>query len=156
RSGDAGALSHRPRLQRRRDRGPPRLHDWSPRMITVERETRFVDKSAWGDGAWQTEPDKIQWTDEATGLPCLPVRKPRSGSWCGYVGVPEEHRMFGLSYDQASSLAADEYLRVHGGLTFAGTCQEGAEDTGICHIPQPGQPDKVWWLGFDCAHAGDI
>ena len=26
-----------------------------------------VDKSAWGDGPWQDEPDKEQWPDEATG-----------------------------------------------------------------------------------------
>lgn len=29
------------------------------------------------------------------------------------------------------------------------------EGRGICHLPQPGQPDEVWWLGFDCAHSGD-
>jgi hypothetical protein len=27
---------------------------------------------------------------------------------------------------------------------------------GICHLPAPGEPDHVWWLGFDCAHAGDF
>lgn len=26
----------------------------------------------------------------------------------------------------------------------------------ICHIPAPGEPDHVWWFGFDCAHAGDF
>lgn len=26
----------------------------------------------------------------------------------------------------------------------------------ICHIPEPGSPDDVFWLGFDCAHAGDL
>ena len=25
----------------------------------------------------------------------------------------------------------------------------------ICHVPEAGRPDKVWWLGFDCAHLGD-
>ena len=25
----------------------------------------------------------------------------------------------------------------------------------ICHIPLPGRPARVWWLGFDCAHSGD-
>lgn len=27
--------------------------------------------------------------------------------------------------------------------------------THICHVPLPGRPAKVWWFGFDCAHAGD-
>jgi hypothetical protein len=22
-------------------------------------------------------------------------------------------------------------------------------------VPEPGKPDDVWWLGFDCAHSGD-
>jgi hypothetical protein len=26
----------------------------------------------------------------------------------------------------------------------------------ICHLPEPDEPDRVWWLGFDCAHSGDI
>lgn len=26
----------------------------------------------------------------------------------------------------------------------------------VCHIPDKGDPDMVWWLGFDCAHAGDL
>lgn len=75
-------------------------------------EYRTVDKSNWGNGPWQNEPDKCQWRDEATGLPCLIVRGP-SGALCGYVGVSEGHPAFGKDYD---SVAAD----VHGGLTFAG------------------------------------
>lgn len=129
--------------------------------ITTERESRHIDKSTWGDGPWQAEPDKIQWTDETTGLPCLAVRTPRSGNWCGYVGVAEEHPAFGLDYEEANKLAEgdeDDYrwFRVHGGLTFSDFCQEGDEETGICHVAQPGQPERVWWLGFDCAHCDDL
>lgn len=25
----------------------------------------------------------------------------------------------------------------------------------ICHVPEAGRPDKVWWFGFDTDHAGD-
>lgn len=108
------------------------------------------DKSAWGEGPWQDEPDKIQWTDEATGLVCLMVRQPTHGAWCGYVGVPEDHRYFLKPY-------VDIEAEVHGGLTFDGFCREGEEEGhGICHVPEPGQPDRVWWLGFDCAHCDDI
>lgn len=45
---------------------------------------------------------------------------------------------------------------VHGGLNFATFCQDtGDESQGICHIPGPGEPDHVYWLGFDCGHIGD-
>lgn len=107
-----------------------------------------IDKSAWGTGPWSDEPDKMQWPDEATGLPCLIVRN-RYGALCGYVGVPSGHPWHGRGYDDVT---AD----VHGGLTFAGPCSpEEDETSGICHIPAVGEPDDVWWLGFDCAHAFD-
>jgi hypothetical protein len=113
------------------------------------KEWTFVDKSGWGDGQWTAEPDKLQWTDEATGLPCL-IHRGLSGALCGYVGVSESHPLFRRDYDEAD-------VRVHGGLTFSDMCagQEGAGH-GICHIPGPGEPDHVWWLGFDCAHSGDV
>ena len=111
-------------------------------------EYRTVDKSKWPRGEWDNEPDKIQWQDEATGLPCLIVRGP-VGALCGYVGLPPGHRYFGVDYDNAE---AD----VHGGLTFAGGCQHTSEDKGVCHKPAVGEPDNVWWLGFDCAHCGDL
>jgi hypothetical protein len=48
-------------------------------------------------------------------------------------------------------------IDVHGGLTFADMCQGQAESgKGICHVPGEGEPDHVWWFGFDCAHAGDL
>ncbi len=46
---------------------------------------------------------------------------------------------------------------MHGGLTFADSCQETEDESrGICHVPEKGQPDNVWWFGFDCAHSGDV
>ena len=45
-------------------------------------EYRTIDKSQWGEGPWQDEPDKIQWQDEETGLPCLIVRG-HMGFLCG-------------------------------------------------------------------------
>ena len=46
---------------------------------------------------------------------------------------------------------------MHGGLTYVDHCQEGEDEAvTICHIPAPGEPDNVWWAGFDCAHAGDL
>ncbi len=129
----------------------------------TERTYNTVDKSSWGDGPWQGEPDKVQYTDEATGLPCLAVRA-HLGNWCGYVGVAEGHPLFGVGYDQCPRGCAewgcchrpDGHLDVHGGITYAAACQEGDEARSICHVPEPGQPDHVWWFGWDCAHADDL
>jgi len=112
-------------------------------------ELTVIDKSSWPRGPWDSEPDKVQWTDPATGLPCLAVRNPRSGNWCGYVGVSSGHPAYHQGYD-----AVD--VEVHGGLTFAGSCQENSPEPRICHTPEPGEPDDVWWLGFDCAHVFDL
>lgn len=108
-----------------------------------------VDKSGWGEGPWSNEPDKVQWTDPATGLACLAVRGP-IGAWCGYVGVEPDHPFYGLDYDEVNVGGA------HGGLTFNGTCDHGPPDSSICHIPEEGKPDAVWWFGFDCSHYGDF
>lgn len=113
------------------------------------KEWTNVDKSDWGDGPWQNEPDKMQWPDHRTGYPCLLVRSYVTGAWCGYVGVTRGHPAYGKGYDDVDASA-------HGGLTFAGGCQPGAEDHGICHAPGEGEPDDVWWFGFDFAHAGDL
>lgn len=122
------------------------------------REYTTVDKSEWGQGEWTHEPDKVQWVDGATGLDCLAVRQARLGHWCGYVGVPPEHPFHGKGYSECD----DDFnytvdVEVHGGLTYARECQETDDESkGICHVPEPGRPDNVWWFGFDCAHSGDL
>jgi hypothetical protein len=99
-------------------------------------------------GPWSDEPNKMQWVDRATGLPCLIVRGPL-GSLCGYAGIYPLHPFHKKDYD-----AVD--LDVHGGLTFSGACSHSDDEAqGICHVPEPGTSDDVWWFGFDCAHCGD-
>jgi hypothetical protein len=109
----------------------------------------FIDKSAWARGEWDNETDKVQWTDDDTGLPCLAVRNGFFGNWCGYVGVPREHPYYGQSYD-------DVPVNAHWGLTYADKCREEDKEHGICHIPDDGQSDDIWWFGFDYAHSGDV
>jgi hypothetical protein len=111
-------------------------------------EYRTMDKSSWPVGPWQDEPDKKQWPDQATGLPCLIVRN-SLGALCGYVGVAEGHPLFEKHYDETD-------LECHGGPTFSSFCHPGAEESNICHRPDPGEPDHVWWFGFDCAHCDDL
>jgi hypothetical protein len=153
------------------------------------REYRTIDKSSWDRGPWDKEPDKKQWQDESTSLPCLAVRHDRYGHWCGYVGVHVGHPIYGVAYGQESAalqealerrkaepigdnpgfgviLAAlsgeikptpELALNVHGGITFSDSCRDTSEESaGVCHIPGAGEPDSVWWFGFDCAHCHDV
>ena len=115
------------------------------------REWTTVDKSEWGPGPWNNEPDKVQWIDPDTGLDCL-LHRNRGGAWCGYVGVGPEHPLHGVDYSADDTWG----IEVHGGLTYADHCAETDDEShGICHIPAPGMPDPVWWFGFDCAHLYD-
>ena len=117
------------------------------------REYRTIDKSDWEPGPWHEEPDKRQWADEDTGMPCLMVRN-GSGALCGYVGVPKGHPLFkveGDNYEEMSSLS------VHGGITFTASCADTPDEgSHICHVPGEGESDNIWWLGFDCSHSGDL
>lgn len=115
----------------------------------AERSYTTVDKSDWGPGPWQDEPDKVQWVDEATDLDCLIHRGPMS-ALCGYVGVPNGHPLYGKEYGEVP-------VDVHGGLTYSDVCQENDQDVsrGVCHVPYPGRTEDVWWLGFDCGHGFD-
>jgi len=99
------------------------------------------DKSTWGKGPWHGEPDRVEWRH--AGLPCLAIRN-HHGAWCGYAAVPPRHPLHGKDYDTPD-------VRVHGGVTYASLCADG-----ICHVAKPGEPEDVWWFGFDCMHSGDF
>jgi len=111
---------------------------------------------------------------EHAGLECKVV-KTSMGHYCGYVAIPPSHPWHGKGYSDmvtaprevidrqisvektgainmlcAGLRNTEEALAhgkiemvmaidVHGGLTFA----------------RSGKDSDMWWLGFDCAHAGD-
>lgn len=100
-----------------------------------------IPKAEWPAGPWQDEPDRVDF--EHAGFACLAHRN-RVGVWCGYVAVPPGHPAYGLKYEEID-------VEVHGSLTYSDKCHEP-----ICHTAKPGEPDEVWWLGFDCAHAWDL
>ena len=56
--------------------------------------------------------------------------------WCGYVGIPEDHPLAGLSYNDINFVSA------HGGLTFASEARDF-------------WPKGYYWYGWDYGHAGD-
>ncbi len=105
-------------------------------------KVKVIDKSKWQEGPWKQEADRKEWEHE--GFPCLIVRVESHGALCGYVAVPPGHPWHGKDYDSVEA-------EVHGGLTYGSKCH-GA----VCHVPKPGEPDDVFWLGFDHAHAGDF
>jgi hypothetical protein len=143
-----------------------------------------IDRTDWSAGPWDDEPDREQWTTEV-GLPGLLVRN-RMGALCGYAAVNPGHPFHGIDYaacgrrhgprcqrsprseypvpisdewwervkdDTHCEHTPEAVLEVHGGITYADAC---AEDGPICHVPAPGEPDDVWWFGFDCGHAFDL
>lgn len=124
----------------------------------------WFDRTDWpaDDPRWCDEPDRVEWRDEKTGLVCLARRGP-SGAWCGYVAVSPGHPWHGLSYGECPDGCGEDWCghtpenrcEVHGGLTFVGPCMEDDPIQGVCHIPEPGEPDDVWWFGFDCHHSRD-
>jgi hypothetical protein len=107
-----------------------------------------MPEQTWPPGPWDDEPDRVPWTDPATGLPCIVLRSYTTGAWCGYCAVPPSHPCHGAGYD-------DPDVSVHGGLTYAAGC-DGDPEGGVCHIPPAGQPDDMWWFGFDCGHCYDV
>lgn len=70
--------------------------------MTTREYRGYLDKAEWGQGPWQDEPDKVQWRDGATGLPCLIVRGPH-GAFCGYVGVLDTHPWHRKDYNQCTA-----------------------------------------------------
>ena len=70
------------------------------------------------------------------GFECFAKRGP-VGAWCGYVKIPKSHPVFGEDCDSID-------IDVHGGLSFS-------------DIALPNYPSETgWYIGFDCAHAGDL
>lgn len=98
----------------------------------VTRVERSIDKSAWGAGPWEDEPDLVAWTHK--GVPCLVVRSPVTGSFCGYTAVTPQHIHYRRDCGKPN-------VECHGGLTYSGEIE--------------GFGGEVWWFGFDTAHFGD-
>lgn len=113
------------------------------------RTETWLDRTGWDAGVWDDEPDRAEWTDR-TGFPCLALRHAHYGVWCGYVAVPPGHPWHGRSWNDLPEGLAD--------VNFAEPCMETDQPhrERICHVPAPGEPDDVWWFGFDCGHALDV
>lgn len=61
---------------------------------------------------------------------------------CGYVAVPEGYKAWGAKL-------YDSRFEIHGGVTFS--------EESDTKAPYPAETEtSVWWIGFDCAHGGDL
>jgi len=123
--------------------------------MQFDRQIEGIDKAEWGNGPWHSEPDLAEWRDEATGLPCLALRHPRNGHWCGYIAVAADHPW---TMEDWSDYEAG--VEVHGGITFGpARCQPEREGDKmpwhrVCHVPRADESEDVRWFGFDCGHSG--
>jgi hypothetical protein len=118
---------------------------------------KMIDKSAWGEGPWQHEPDEKAWVDEATGLHCLIRRHPSLGHLCGYVGVPKGHPAYGLSdFPIESGLDENtEWWRRHVTNRVEYKVADISIHGGITHTGPLTSHETIHWFGFDCAHHMD-
>ncbi len=118
---------------------------------------RFCDeneavKQKAGKGPWLDEPNFLEF--EYLGLPCI-LHRGGCATWCGYVGVPKGHPAYGRDYDDVGA-------EVHGGLTYADSGEHLTEAHEVRTAFENGlngtekKIPRLWWLGFDCAHGGDL
>jgi hypothetical protein len=111
----------------------------------ADADSLAVDRTDWPPGPWDDELDRYDFKT-AAGLPAIIYRN-GMGALCGYVGVAPGHPCHGKECSEEPFRG----LRVHGGVSYAAACNET-----ICHVPAPGEPDNVWWVGFDCCRGRDL
>ena len=81
-------------------------------------------------------PNHLEWVSDRN-YRCL-VTLTNIGHYCGYVGFPDTHPWADMDDWEVP-------VTVHGGITWSR------------ETPPDGRPYKnKWWLGFDCAHSGDL
>lgn len=71
------------------------------------------------------------------GYDCMILSPVHLGVNNGYVKIPEGHPLHGKGDGEEEV----DNLEVHGGITFGGSWDD---------------EDGPWWIGFDCAHFGDL
>ena len=88
---------------------------------------------------WENEPDHAEWVQEVSGYKCRIRRNATTGTLCGSVGIPKEHRFWGVSYEESNVELSEIEVDVHGGLTYSAEGDDG-----------------WWYFGFDTNHADDF
>lgn len=91
-------------------------------------------------GPWVDQPKAVEWRDPATGYKCLILKHDIFGTLMGYVRILRTHPLYNVGKDTSKLSRLD----VHGGVTF---------DRKVSHKRYM---KRGRWIGFDCAHAGDL
>lgn len=92
------------------------------------------------------EPDRVEFS--ASGFRCIVLRDlAYGGHLCGYVAVPPEHPLHGADAERVTDMLFPWEV------DYARPCDPVR---GVCHVPEPGEPDDVWWFGFACDHDDDV
>ena len=108
-------------------------------------------------GPWSIEPNSAEW--ESHGFSCCILRT-KLGHLCGYVGVPEGHPAYGTTGTvkvwKKSDKPTGNYLPGFGYIENGWEGEIGLNIHGGITFGQKGDFDDLWWLGFDCAHSGDL
>lgn len=126
---------------------------------------------------WLNEPEHDEFIH--AGLRCRLVRGPL-GAWCGYVALPPGHPLHSIEYNEPSPALAQawsERLLEKDDVerTSVITLMEGMigqlPDAGLPATPEQaisvhggvtysarrkGEPEGLWWFGFDCSHCYDF
>lgn len=115
-----------------------------------------IDRTNWPKGPWDSEPDKEQWVDKETCYPCIILRHDVSGHLCGYVGIDKAHPMYKKMY-----IDFEEDLDAHGGITYTELLSDDMRpnplNTSLLADSETSvNSNSLWWIGFDCAHLGDL
>ncbi|WP_054118349.1 hypothetical protein [Porphyrobacter sp. AAP60] len=136
--------------------------------IHPEQILNISERRPYGEGPWKDEPDRVAWTDAATGYACLILRQ-KDGTLAGYVAIGSSHPLWGYEHD---AIPPELGIRPHEGIDYAALCnQNGPPALQICHVRHvtrvqqsapmasdsdaAGSPD-AWWFGFTCDKDGDL
>jgi hypothetical protein len=103
----------------------------------------LIDKSEWGKGPWENEPDLQSWIDSETQYACV-TRRNMFGAWLGHVGLDASHPLYMLQ----PGAPEFEFIETHGSPElFVGFYEDDAKR----FVP----PQKLWWIGFSCMQSTD-
>ena len=102
-------------------------------------EARHKMKLFFAIRPWEDEPDHAEWVQYISGYKCRIRRNEVTGALCGYVGIPKEHRFWGVSYEESDAELSEIKVDVHGGLTYSAQGEDG-----------------WWYFGFDTSHVDDF
>lgn len=119
--------------------GPLERFPWALRAESFADESIFHSpRASWTPGAWQDEPDIVEWRAPGIPYPLLIVRG-RTGCLCGYVGLPKGHPLHGMWQGDRTR------------FTWSESPEEinAAFQCGGVYVPT-GEPPTCWWLGFHC------